>query len=198
MASVFTCLFLVQGTSKDEIEVWEAVVTFIFFPALIILAFLTDRKFFVSEWRKYRVNQRRVIVAESVKKGEGVHYSKGLEEGTDGDVAIGDGNDDDRQAILQKRREDISVASAALKAQHTTLKGADKDTVRKFAAYEVMESTPKSRAFYRINAIRRLTGSRGVIPVKPKIADEKVTAMLHIMCTVHMHGCICSPFSCVC
>jgi len=148
---------------------------------LITLAFLTDRKFFVSEWRKYRVNQRRVIVAESVKKGEGVHYSKGLEEGTDGDVAIDDGNDNDRQAILQKQREDISVASAALKAQHAALKGADKDTVRKFAAYEMMESTPKSRAFYRINAIRRLTGSRGVIPVKPKIADEKVTAMLHIL-----------------
>jgi len=118
-----------------------------------------------------------VIVAESVKKGEGVHYSKGLEESADDGVAIDDRNDDERQAILQKQREDISIATAALKAQHTTLKGADKDTVRKFAAYEVIESTPKSRAFYRINAIRRLTGSRGVLPVKPKIADEKVTAV---------------------
>ena len=161
---------LFQGISEDEIEVWEAVVTFIFFPALIMMAFLTDRKFFISKWRKYGFSQRRVLAAENIIVRDGVHFSKGLEEGTEGDIVI------DRQVIFRKQMqpEDISVASAALKAQHTTLKGADKDTVRKFAAYEVMESTPKSRAFYRINAIRRLTGSRGVIPVKPTVEEEKV------------------------
>ena len=151
---------------------WEAVVTFIFFPALIMMAFLTDRKFFVSKWRKYGFSQRRVLAAENIEVIDGVHFSKGLEEGTEGDVVV---DKQDRQAIFRKRMqpEDISMASAALKAQHAALKGADKDTVRKFAAYEMMESAPKSRAFYRINAIRRLTGSRGVIPVKPKIADEE-------------------------
>jgi len=175
------------------------VLTFLFFPALIIFAFLTDRKFFVSKWRRYRINQRHVVVAESVNKGEGVHYTKGLEEGGDDDVAIGDGNDDDRQAILRKRREDVAMASVALKSKHSALKGADRETVRKFAAYEMLENTPKSRAFYRINAIRSLTGSRTVLPPKPKIADEKVAVinlsmnlmiydvLIQFYCAVYLH-----------
>jgi len=171
-------MIFLQGISEDEIEVWEAVITFIFFPALIIMAFLTDRKFFINEWQKYGFKQRRVVAAENVK---GVHFTKGLEEGTKEDVVI---NNDIRQTVF--RKEDISIASEALKAQHTTLKGADKDTVRKFAAYEMMESTPKSRAFYRINAIRRLSGSRGVLPVKPKVDEEKVFIDLLIILVSHM------------
>jgi len=144
--------------------VWEAVITFLFFPALVFLAFLTDRKFFISKWQRYRINQRRVIVAESVEKGD-VHFHN---KGDNAEVAIL-ADDTDSHARNRKRKEEISMASTALKSQQATLKGVDKETVRKFAAYQLLEDTPKSRAFYRINAIRRLTGSRGLLPVQPKI-----------------------------
>lgn len=130
------------------------------------MAFLVDRKFFVSKWRRYRLNQRRVIVAESVEKGDvQLQYHKRNDSGI---AVFSNDTDLDSSSRSKQRKEEISMASAALKSQQTTLKGADKETVRKFAAYQLLEDTPKSRAFYRINAIRRLTGSRGVLPVQPK------------------------------
>lgn len=135
------------------------------------MAFLVDRKFFVSNFRRYRINQRRVVVAENVERGD-VHFHKTQNGDDDANAAIlGSDTDDSRS---KKRKEDISMASAALKSQQAALKGADKETVRKFAAYQVLEDTPKSRAFYRINAIRRLTGSRGVLPVRPNIDNTRV------------------------
>lgn len=134
------------------------------------MAFLTDRKFFVSNWQRYRINQRRVVVAESVEKGD-VHFHN--QEGDGAEVAIL-ADDTDSGVRKRKRKEEISMASTALKSQQATLKGTDKETVRKFAAYQLFEDTPKSRAFYRINAIRRLTGSRGVLPVRPKTDNIRV------------------------
>lgn len=135
------------------------------------MAFLVDRKFFVSKWRRYRINQRRVVVAESVEKGD-VHFHKSHED-HDGEIAIL-GDDENSGAWKRQRKEEISMASAALKEQQSAHKGADKQMVRKFAAYQVLEDTPKSRAFYRVNAIRRFTGSRGVLPVKPKTESIRV------------------------
>ena len=137
------------------------------------MAFMIDRKFFVSKWRRYRLNQRNVVVAESVEKGD-VHFHKSHREGDDdAEIAIL-ADDTDSGSRSRKRKEDISMASTALKSQQAALKGADKQTVRKFAAYQLLEDTPKSRAFYRVNAIRRLTGSRGVLPVQPKIDNVRV------------------------
>lgn len=132
------------------------------------MAFMVDRKFFASKWRRYRINQRHVVVAENVEKGD-VHFHKShSEDGDDANVAII--NDDaDSDSRIKQRKEEISMASAALKSQQAALKGADKETVRKFAAYQLLEETPKSRALYRVNAIRRLTGSRSVLPVRPKL-----------------------------
>ena len=135
------------------------------------MAFLVDRKFFVSNWRRYRINQRRVVVAENVERGD-VHFHKSHNGDDDANAAILGGDTDGSRS--KKRKEDISMASAALKSQQAALKGADKETVRKLAAYQVLEDTPKSRAFYRINAIRRLTGSRGVLPIRPNIDDTRV------------------------
>ena len=132
-----------------------------------MMAFFIDRKFFVSNWRRYRLNQRRVVVAESVEKGD-VHYKSRKGTNDDAEVAIL-ANDGDSGA---EKRKEISRASKALKSQQSTLKNADKETVRKFAAYKLLEDTPKSRAFYRVNAIRRLTGSRGVFPVQPKLDNS--------------------------
>ena len=138
------------------------------------MAFMVDRKFFVSKWRRYRLNQRHVVVAESVEKGD-VHFHRSHKEGgDDAEIAILADDDTDAGARNRKRKEEISMASTALKAQQAELKGADKETVRKFAAYQLLEDTPKSRAFYRVNAIRRLTGSRGVLPVQPKIDNVRV------------------------
>lgn len=138
------------------------------------MAFLVDRKFFISKWRRYRINQRRVIVAENVEKGD-VHFRKRDNEGDEADVAMLEHSaDTDSNSRSAKRKEEISMASTALKSQQAALKGADKETVRKFAAYQLLEDKPKSRAFYRINAIRRLTGSRNVFPVRPKIDNVRV------------------------
>ena len=138
------------------------------------MAFMIDRKFFVSKWRQYRLNQRHVVVAESVEKGD-VHFHRSRKEADDdAEIAILADDTNHSGSRSRKRREDVYMASSALKSQQAELKGADKETVRKFAAYQLLEDKPKSRAIHRVNAIRRLTGSRNVLPVKPKIDNVRV------------------------
>lgn len=38
-------LIMLVAVSKDEVEVWEAVVTFLLFPSLVILAWLAEKNF---------------------------------------------------------------------------------------------------------------------------------------------------------
>ena len=112
---------------------------------------MINKKFFLSKWQRYCHR-------------EGDYDAK---------INI-PADDTDSGSRSRKQKEDISMASIALKSQQAALKGAGKQTVRKFAAYQLLEDIPKSRAFYRVNAIRRLTGSHGVLPVRPKIDNVRV------------------------
>mmetsp|Transcript_75506 Transcript_75506/g.179346 ORF Transcript_75506/g.179346 Transcript_75506/m.179346 type:complete len:825 (+) Transcript_75506:75-2549(+) len=56
-------LFILMGTSKDLVDLWEALVTLGFFPVLIVLAYLADRGYFGGTPKP----QRCVVAAEMTK-----------------------------------------------------------------------------------------------------------------------------------
>merc|ERR1719326_105957 len=69
--SVFAYVWLIvilQLTTPEKVSVWEGVVTFLFFPILVILAYVADRGFFSSEETRAGVTSSRVVAAEMTKE----------------------------------------------------------------------------------------------------------------------------------
>lgn len=174
--SVFAYLWMyiiIAVSSKGVIDVWEGIVTFMFFPACIVTAYIADRNVFFFKFmpKKYRTSTHKGVVV-----------------GTEADMELGDKGNHVGEEILFKglesddaeireferhRREYIEILRE-LRKKHPNV---DMKTLEEMAEYEVMNRGPKSRAFYRIQATRKLTGGGNVIK-KSKIekrSDEKDT-----------------------
>ncbi|XP_073950181.1 sodium/calcium exchanger 3 isoform X2 [Choristoneura fumiferana] len=144
----YVWLYLILAViSPSEVEVWEGAVTFLFFPATVMTAYIADRRLLVYKYLKkgYRVNERGVIV-----EGEG-----------DGSVemALKPGEefvlDDDEGREVEKSRRDYVAVLRELRRQHPE---EDLETVERMALETLMSKGPKSRAFYRVAATRKMTG----------------------------------------
>ncbi|XP_041969032.1 sodium/calcium exchanger 1 isoform X2 [Aricia agestis] len=144
----YVWLYLILAViSPSEVEVWEGAVTFLFFPLTVLTAYIADRRLLVYKYLKkgYRMNERGVIV-----EGEG-----------DGSVEMAlkpnddFASDDEESRELEKsKREYISVLRE-LRRQHPE---EDLETVERMALETLMAKGPKSRAFYRVAATRKMTG----------------------------------------
>ncbi|XP_045502939.1 sodium/calcium exchanger 3 isoform X1 [Colias croceus] len=142
----YVWLYLILAViSPSEVEVWEGAVTFLFFPATVLTAYIADRRLLVYKYLKkgYRVNERGVIV-----EGEG-----------DGSVEMAlkpceFGDDEEGRELEKSRKEYISVLRD-LRKQHPE---EDLETVERMALETLMSRGPKSRAFYRVAATRKMTG----------------------------------------
>eukprot|EP00054_Salpingoeca_dolichothecata_P007241 m.42043 g.42043 ORF g.42043 m.42043 type:complete len:801 (+) comp16946_c0_seq2:53-2455(+) len=82
-ASVFAylwLLFILLGTSPDVIEIWEAVLTLLFFPALLILAYMADKRLLscVAVRRASRMiyPASHITQVESIEDGHIMHLHK--------------------------------------------------------------------------------------------------------------------------
>ncbi|CAH2044624.1 unnamed protein product, partial [Iphiclides podalirius] len=144
----YVWLYLILAViSPSEVEVWEGAVTFLFFPATVMTAYIADRRLLVYKYLKkgYRVNERGVIVEV---EGDG-SVEMALKPGEDF------ASDDEEGRELEKsRREYISVLRE-LRRQHPD---EDLETVERMALEKLMSRGPKSRAFYRVAATRKMTG----------------------------------------
>ncbi|CAG9565672.1 unnamed protein product [Danaus chrysippus] len=140
----YVWLYLILAViSPSEVEVWEGAVTFLFFPATVMTAYIADRRLLVYKYLKkgYRVNERGVIV-----EVEG-----------DGSVEMAlkpndDGTEDDE---LEKSRREYIQVLRELRRQNPE---EDLETVERMALETLMARGPKSRAFYRVSATRMMTG----------------------------------------
>ncbi|XP_012553100.2 sodium/calcium exchanger 2 [Bombyx mori] len=134
--------------SPSEVEVWEGAVTFLFFPATVMTAYIADRRLLVYKYLKkgYRVNERGVIVEA---EGDG-SLEMALKPGGDDFMS-----DDDEGRELEKSRKEYVSVLRELRRQHPD---EDLETVERMALETLMASGPKSRAFYRVAATRKMTG----------------------------------------
>jgi len=136
--------------SYGIVEFWEAFVTFLMFPFFVILAYIADRRLLFYKYisKEYRMGKRGVLIQvegddpeEHRKKDEGVKY--------DGDV------DESVRAFEEHRKEYMSVIRE-LRAKYPDHNLA---TLEAMAREEITNRGPKSRAFYRMQATRNLTGT---------------------------------------
>lgn len=145
----YVWLYLILAViSPNEVEVWEGTITFLFFPATVMTAYIADRRLLVYKYLKkgYRVNERGVIVEAEGDGSVEIALKSGLD-----DFAS---DDEEGREIEKSRREYVSVLRD-LRRQHPE---EDLDTVERLALETMMSRGPKSRAFYRVAATRKMTG----------------------------------------
>ncbi|XP_056647141.1 sodium/calcium exchanger 3 isoform X2 [Diorhabda sublineata] len=125
--------------SPEIIEIWEGLLTFSFFPLTVLTAYAADRKIHKYMTKDYRMNRRGVIV-----QAEG----ENLELGNTELLALDDVNEDIKQEYITTLKD--------LRQQNPH---ADLGVLEKMAHEMLLNRGPKSRAFYRIQATRKLMGS---------------------------------------
>merc|ERR1719288_707548 len=146
----YVWLYLILGAiSYGVVESWEGIVTFLFFPATVYTAFVADRRmFFYKYFDKKRRDNAGVIVQSEKGDIEGRAQEKFKEfedlEGMDPALAEFERN---RRAYIQ--------AMKRIRLENPDINMIDLETK---AREEVMASGPKSRAYYRAQATRKMAG----------------------------------------
>lgn len=147
--------------SKGVVEVWEALLTFLFFPGTVVTAYIADRKLLVYKLlsKKYRASRKGVMVTS-----EGLHDTE-LVDGkanylTEEPIFKGTDSEDSDIREFEQHRTDFIEILRELRRKHPNV---DMKTLEEMAELEAVNRGPKSRAFYRIQATRKLTGGGKVI-----------------------------------
>uniref|UniRef100_A0A914ZQW9 Calx-beta domain-containing protein n=1 Tax=Parascaris univalens TaxID=6257 RepID=A0A914ZQW9_PARUN len=137
--------------SPGIIEIWEGVLTFLFFPITVFTAYITDIKIIQKRFlpHRYRRTSRCLVASE----GEEMKMLEG--NGIVGNGVIDPALkafDDNRQTFIEIMRE--------IRKKNPNI---DPVELQKQAEYEMISRGPKSRAFYRVQATRRLIGGGDII-----------------------------------
>ncbi|KAL0128871.1 hypothetical protein PUN28_003916 [Cardiocondyla obscurior] len=161
--SIFAYVWLyviLAVSSPGVLEVWEGILTFSFFPATVLTAYVADRRLLIYKYlhKGYRMNKRGVIVqAESGDSDIGVELEiKPQQDGIHGTVdRLADADSPEAKEFEQTRRDYINTLKE-LRKKHPTL---PLEQLEVMAHEEVLGKGPKSRAFYRVQATRKMVGA---------------------------------------
>ncbi|XP_054906960.1 solute carrier family 8 member 4b isoform X1 [Poeciliopsis prolifica] len=176
--------------SPGEVEVWEAVLTFLCFPLCVVQAWVADRRLLFYKYvrKRYRADKHRGIIVET----EGDGGIGGMDGGGGGGGALGPGGftkmdmlELDGQIALNchggmdggmmdggkdeddEARRDMARTLKELKQRHPDK---DMEQLIEMANYQVLMQQQKSRAFYRIQATRMMIGAGNIL--KKHAADQ--------------------------
>ncbi|XP_066244476.1 sodium/calcium exchanger 3 isoform X1 [Saccopteryx leptura] len=159
--------------SPGVVQVWEGLLTLFFFPVCVLLAWVADRRllFYKYMHKKYRTDKHRGIIIET----EGDH-PKGIE--MDGKMMNShflDGNlvPLEGKEVDESRREMIRILKD-LKQKHPEK---DLDQLVEMANYYALSHQQKSRAFYRIQATRMMTGAGNILKKHAAEQAKKSSSM---------------------
>uniref|UniRef100_A0A672JJ61 Calx-beta domain-containing protein n=1 Tax=Salarias fasciatus TaxID=181472 RepID=A0A672JJ61_SALFA len=168
--------------SPNEVQVWEGLVTLAFFPICVILAWVADRRllFYKFMHKKYRTDKHRGVIIETETE-----RSKGIE--MDGKMVNSHFMDGGASSNLiglieskevdESRRDMIRILKD-LKQKHPEK---ELDQLVEMANYYALSHQQKSRAFYRIQATRMMTGAGNIL--KKHVAEQaKKSASVQEVC----------------
>jgi len=144
----YVWLYLILGAiSYGVVESWEGIVTFLFFPITVYTAFVADRRMFFYKYldKKYRA-QRGVIVQSEKSDVENRAEEKFKDFDEEMDPAL---------AEFERNRREYINAMKRIRLENPDISLIDLETK---AREEVMAKGPKSRAYYRAQATRKMAG----------------------------------------
>ncbi|XP_076225916.1 sodium/calcium exchanger 3 isoform X2 [Nomia melanderi] len=154
----YVWLYLILAVSSPGVlEVWEGVLTFSFFPATVLTAYVADRRLLIYKYlhKGYRMNKRGVIVqAEAGDSDGGVELE--IKPQQDGfHHSMMDADTPEAKEFEQTRRDYINTLRELRKKFPTQ----PLEQLEVMAHEEVLGKGPKSRAFYRVQATRKMVGA---------------------------------------
>jgi len=159
----YVWLYLILGAiTYGQVDSWEGIVTFLFFPATVYTAFVADRRMFFYKYldKKYRA-QRGVIVQS--EKGDIENRAEEKFKDFDEDV-------DPALAEFERNRREYINAMKRIRLENPDISLIDLETK---AREEVMAKGPKSRAYYRAQATRKMAGKEDAAKAfKKQLAAE--------------------------
>lgn len=159
--SVFAYIWLyliLDYISPGVVEVWESLLTFMFFPLTVLTAYIADRRLLIYKYigKEYRMNKHGVMVQTEASDlaFEMNGRDDNIKSFTDGGVITEEVRD-----FEEARREYITT----LKNLRRKYPQNDLENLEIMAQEQLMNNGPKSRAFYRIQATRKMMGSGNIM-----------------------------------
>ncbi|XP_056397505.1 sodium/calcium exchanger 2 isoform X2 [Hyla sarda] len=163
-------LYLILAViSPGRVQVWEALITLLFFPACVLFAWVADKRllFYKYVYKRYRADKRRGIIIET--EGE---FPKSIEmdgklgacAGVPGETKEPGVQDSEAAAAeakeLDESRKEVIRILKELKQKYPER---ELDQLVEMANYYALLHQQKSRAFYRIQATRMMIGAGNVL-----------------------------------
>lgn len=159
--SIFAYIWLyliLDVISPNVVEIWEGFVTFLLFPATVITAYIADRRLLIYKYigKRYRMNKRGVMV-----QTEASEQTLEMNNHLDDNFKVLEENalTEEVRDFEDSRREYITTLKDLRKKypQH------DLEQLEIMAQEQILNKGPKSRAFYRIQATRKMMGSGNIM-----------------------------------
>ena len=169
--SVFAYIWMyliLSPISFGKVEVWEGVLTFIFFPLTVWTAYVADRRLLCYKYmsKTYKAGKHGMIVQTEKSDIE----SRATEKFKDFDEE----NADPAVAEFERNRREYINAMKRIRLENPDIAMADLEAR---ATEEVMSKGPKSRAYYRMQASRKLAGKQDLNKqLKARLAEQAEAA----------------------
>ncbi|XP_053316129.1 sodium/calcium exchanger 1 isoform X2 [Spea bombifrons] len=172
----YTWLYMILSViSPGVVEVWESLLTFFFFPICVLFAWVADRRllFYKYVYKRYRAGKQRGMIIETEgdrpsSKADIEMDRKVLNSHTenflDGSLVL---EVDEKDQDDDEARRDMAKILKELKQKHPDK---EMEQLLELANYQVLSQQQKSRAFYRIQATRLMTGAGNIL--KRHAADQ--------------------------
>lgn len=159
--SVFAYIWLyiiLDYSSPGRVDVWEGFLTLLFFPLTVLTAYIADKRLLVYKYigKDYRMNKHGVMVQTEADTAFEMN-------GRDDHIKSFDDNcgtaTEEVRDFEEARREYINT----LKNLRRKYPQHDLESLEIMAQEQLMNNGPKSRAFYRIQATRKMMGSGNIM-----------------------------------
>ena len=184
MAAIFAYVWMyliISVFSVGVIEVWEGVITFLCFPSFVGIAYMIDVKMNFYRFIRKKFRRKKLGGQTFIQTGDGDIVQVAVVERANGESRDVEKNhnqaesdklagysEDDTYEESEITAEDLKETRRrlAMDAYHRAKQKApeaDSETLAHLVEQENLKLQHKSRAFYRIEATRKMTGSGSVL-----------------------------------
>jgi len=155
-------LYVILGfTTRGEVNTWEGLLTFAFFPATVWTAYVAERRLFCYKWFS-KAEETGVI---ALGNGKADLEARGKEEFKEFDEDM-----DPALAEFERNRREYISAMKRIRLENPDISLIELEAK---AREEVVSKGPKSRAYYRAQATRKMAGKEDASKAfKKQIAAE--------------------------
>ncbi|XP_041822574.1 sodium/calcium exchanger 1a isoform X2 [Chelmon rostratus] len=177
----YTWLYLILAIiSPGVVEIWEGLLTLFFFPICVGLAYVADRRllFYKYMYKRYRAGKQKGMIIET--EGDPELPSK-VDIEMDGKMLNSHGEEtgiEFKELDEEEARREVARILKELKQKHPEK---EMEQLMELANYQVLTQQQKSRAFYRCQATRIMTGAGNIL--KKHAADQAKRATQHDICS---------------